>query len=80
MQTNMVICQGSSCFSRGNKENLVLIQKFLKENNLMDKVSFKGQLCTGECNRSPIIIINDTVYYEVDEKKLLDILTQQFKL
>jgi NADH:ubiquinone oxidoreductase subunit E len=79
MKTNIIICQGSSCFSRGNKENLAFIQCYLKEHDLAANVSFKGQLCGGRCKESPIIIINEIVYTEVDEKKLSHILTDIFK-
>ncbi len=80
MQTvNIVICQGSSCFSRGNKKNLSVIQKFLKDNAHDANVSFKGQLCTDQCKKSPVIIINDKTFTEVDEKKTLEIMKQFFK-
>jgi NADH:ubiquinone oxidoreductase subunit E len=78
MKTNIIICQGSSCFSRGNKENLAVIQKYLKDNVLEVNVSFKGQLCSEKCTQSPIIIINAETFTEVDEKKTLDILTAHF--
>lgn len=78
METNIIICQGSSCFSRGNKENLAVIQKYLKENELDANVSFKGQLCTEKCTKSPIIIINGETFTDVNEKKTLEILTAHF--
>ena len=28
------ICMGSSCFARGNDQNLEFIEKYIKENNL----------------------------------------------
>ncbi len=78
METNIIICQGSSCFSRGNKENLALIQKYLTENSLAADVSFKGQLCTEKCKQSPIIIINGETFTEVNEEKTLEILKSHF--
>lgn len=76
--TNIVICQGSSCFSRGNKENLSVIQKYLKHYGLEANVTFKGQLCTDACNQSPIIIINDKAFTEVDEERTLNVLNNHF--
>lgn len=75
---NIVICQGSSCFSRGNKENLMVIQQYLKKHELEAQVSFKGQLCADSCNQSPIIIVNDKTYTEVDEESTLNILNTHF--
>lgn len=80
MKTNIIICQGSSCFSRGNKENLAFVQKFLRDHNLEGNVTFKGQLCTGNCKESPIIIINGETYTKVDENKISKILTDVFKV
>ena len=34
MKRKIVICMGSSCFARGNEENLRVIEDFLKSNNL----------------------------------------------
>ncbi len=79
-KTEIVICQGSSCFSRGNKKNLQIIQKYIVDNNLQANVTFKGQLCTNQCKKSPIIIINGKMFTEVDEKKTIDILNQHFKI
>ena len=37
MKRKIVICMGSSCFARGNEENLRVIEDFLKSNNLQVK-------------------------------------------
>ncbi len=75
----ITICLGSSCFARGNSSNLKFIQDYLKQNNLTDKVTFKGQLCSKLCNEGPIIIINGTVYKKVNKIVLEDILDKTFK-
>lgn len=75
----ITICLGSSCFARGNNSNLKFIQEYLKQNNLMDKVTFKGQLCSKLCNEGPIIIIDNTVYKQVNKIVLEDILDKTFK-
>lgn len=77
-KTQIIICQGSSCFSRGNKKNLQVIQQFIREQKLDAQVLFKGQLCSGNCKSSPVIIVNGTVYEEVDEEKTLQILNNHF--
>lgn len=64
-KVEVLICLGSSCFSRGNREMLEAIKKHLKENNLEEKVSFKGKLCSNICSSGPTITINGVVYKEV---------------
>lgn len=58
----IVICLGSSCFSRGNKDTLEVIKKYLKNNELCDEILFKGQLCSQSCNKGPVIWINEVKY------------------
>jgi NADH:ubiquinone oxidoreductase subunit E len=64
-KVDVLICLGSSCFSRGNKETLEAIKKHLKENNLEDKVSFRGKLCSNSCSCGPTITINGNTFLEV---------------
>ncbi len=80
MQENVLkICMGSSCFARGNKENLETIKQFLKENSIEAKVILTGNLCEGKCNTGPNLFFNDVLYQNVGSKKmntlLRDILT-----
>ncbi len=81
MDTNKIditICLGSSCFARGNAQNLKFIQEYLQTRGLKDKVNFKGQLCSKLCNEGPVIIINGQTYKEVNKIKLDDILDKIF--
>lgn len=64
-KVEVLICLGSSCFSRGNKELLESIQKYLADNDLNRFVSFKGKLCSNICKSGPTISINGNVLKEV---------------
>jgi NADH:ubiquinone oxidoreductase subunit E len=77
MKTEITICLGSSCFSRGNGKNLELIQEYIKTKGLEAEVNFKGQLCTENCYRGPMLIINSQSYYEVTKNKLIEILEKE---
>ncbi|MDP4290683.1 MAG: (2Fe-2S) ferredoxin domain-containing protein [Bacteroidota bacterium] len=77
-QHEMIICLGSSCFSRGNSKNLRIIQDYLKKNNLETKVDFKGNLCSEHCNLGPILQIGDRIYKHVDESNIISILNDEF--
>lgn len=83
METNQVkhkirICLGSSCYTRGNAENLKIIQSFVEEKGLDVKIDFRGHLCHEMCNRGPVISINNNEFIEVQpfqvEKLLLETL------
>lgn len=76
----IVICLGSSCFARGNKKTLGIIQEYLKQNKLEDTVDFRGNHCFGNCQGGPIIKINGNVYERVGEKEIIDILDKEFSI
>lgn len=76
-KNEIIICQGSSCFSRGNKENLKAIQSFLSSNNLASAVTFKGQLCTSNCQIGPVIIVNGETFSDVKPENVAAILSKK---
>ncbi len=78
MKRKIVICMGSSCFARGNEENLRVIEDFLKSNNLQAEVLLSGRCCAGICSEGPNIIIDDTTYSHVSKEALIDILNREF--
>lgn len=77
-QPEMIICLGSSCFSRGNNKNLRIIQDYLKRNNLEHSIDFRGNLCSERCNLGPVLQINDKMYEHVDESNIINILDSEF--
>lgn len=74
----IVICMGSSCFSRGNKHALPLIQEYLRDKGLDGQVVFKGSHCFGKCDQGPVLHINGVEYRQVDPGNLSAILDQVF--
>lgn len=69
---------GSSCFSRGNKQTLQLIQTYLKDHQLEREVFLKGNHCFGDCNSGPIVKIGSKVYEQVNQDSILEILAEEF--
>lgn len=69
------ICMGSSCFARGNNENLNILEKFISKNELHAKIELIGSRCEDKCSKGPYIKIDDTDFeniYEADLVKLLE--------
>ena len=71
---NITICMGSSCFARGNAENLEFIEDFIRKNNLDATIDLCGSRCEGQCATGPNIIIAGQTYQQVDIEKLSEIL------
>lgn len=74
----ITICLGSSCFSRGNKKTLHVIKDYLEKHQLDAKVHFHGTHCYGDCDKGPVMKVNDYLYEQVDERKALAILEEYF--
>lgn len=73
------ICMGSSCYSRGNKQNVEFIQEYIEKNGLLEKVDLVGKLCTGQCKSGPNILFNGEVKKNVTPAMLPDLLRHYVK-
>ncbi len=72
---DIVICMGSSCFSRGNKNTLSIIKNYIKDHSLGADVVFRGAHCTGNCDKGPVLVIGGKSFTKVapdDVTGLLD--------
>lgn len=72
----IVICMGSSCFSRGNGNVAARVNGFIKEHGLEGKVEMSGCLCRGQCKDGPNIEVNGKVYGDVNEDNIDKILSE----
>lgn len=71
------ICLGSSCFSRGNKQTLQIIQQYLKDHQLESDVILKGSHCFNNCNSGPFLKFGQTMYEHVTHETVLEILEKE---
>ena len=72
----IVICLGSSCFARGNSENLAIIEEFVQKHGLQAAVRLSGKLCQDECKLGPNLTIAGENYHEITAAKLRQVLQQ----
>lgn len=75
----VVICLGSSCYSRGNAKTLEIVKDYLAMNQLIDQTDFRGQLCSNNCNHGPVLSIDDEKHLNVNESSIINILDAAFK-
>ena len=52
------ICLGSSCYSRGNRKTLEILEQFVEEAGLRDEVGLKGRLCLDRCSCGPHVVVD----------------------
>lgn len=76
MSATIEICMGSSCFSRGNPDNLRAVREYLTTNGLAATVRVAGHLCENQCSDGPNLRVNGRVFRGVTPaaiKTLLDV-------
>ena len=76
MNHEIKVCMGSSCFARGNLDNLNFIETYLKDNNIDANVELVGALCEGKCATGPHIYVDGKNYDEVTQEKLQTVLEE----
>ncbi len=72
----LVICLGSSCFARGNKQLVKVINDYLRDHNLLNEVRFHGERCFGQCAVGPSLKLDGKLFERQDEESvhaLLDV-------
>ncbi len=72
----ITVCMGSSCFARGNDQNLEFIENYIKEKGLEAEIDLSGARCSGDCAEGPNIFVNGVKYSNVDLDKIKEILDE----
>lgn len=70
----IVVCMGSSCFARGNRRNLEVIQEFIRRRNLHARVTLRGCLCENACREGPHLRIAGHRFDSVDPLVVSDLM------
>jgi NADH:ubiquinone oxidoreductase subunit E len=73
----VIICLGSSCYSRGNAKTLEVIKDYLHKNNLEDQIDFRGKLCSNNCNHGPVLFIDDKKFLDIKDSEILKLLKKE---
>ncbi len=68
------ICMGSSCFARGNREFIHIIEEYINTNTLEVEVNLRGCLCNNECGNGPVMKVDDVEHNQLTEEKVMNVL------
>ena len=74
----VTICMGSSCFSRGNNQNLEAVREWLTANGKTAEVELKGCRCGGLCGDGPNVWINEVCHSDVTPDSVPGLLAAAF--
>lgn len=72
----IVVCLGSSCFARGNSENLAIIDKYLRGLGPDEPVRLSGRLCQDQCKQGPNLTLDGGLHHNVTKEELHELLQQ----
>ena len=75
----VVICLGSSCFARGNKQLVKIVNDYLRDRNLLNDVRFHGERCFGKCVVGPSLKLDDKLIERQDEDSVVALLDEFFE-
>ena len=75
----LVVCMGSACFSRGNTRTLELIQGYLKEHKLEQRVRVTGTLCQDQCRTGPNVSLQGECFCAREPNEILALLEERIK-
>jgi NADH:ubiquinone oxidoreductase subunit E len=75
----VVICLGSSCFARGNKQLVRIVNDYLRDRNLMNVVRFHGERCFGQCAVGPSLKLEGIIKERLDEDSIIAMLDEFFE-
>jgi NADH:ubiquinone oxidoreductase subunit E len=78
IKKEVVICLGSSCFARGNKQLVRIVNDYLRDRNLLNEVRFHGERCFGECAAGPSLKLDGILKERQDEDSVIAILDEFF--
>lgn len=72
----IVVCLGSSCFARGNSENLAILNKYAQSHGANISIRLTGRLCQDQCKLGPNLTIGGEVHHSVTAARLRELLQQ----
>ncbi len=75
----VVICLGSSCFARGNKQLVKIVNDYLRDRNLLNEVRFHGERCFGQCAAGPSLKLDGILKERLDDDTVIAVLDEFFE-
>jgi NADH:ubiquinone oxidoreductase subunit E len=58
----ITVCIGSSCHLKGSRQVVEMLQYFIAQNKLDDKVELTGTFCMGQCQKGVCVTVDDQFF------------------
>jgi NADH:ubiquinone oxidoreductase subunit E len=79
-KTSIYICMGSSCFSKGARDLVIIINNIIEQYQLQHLVDFRGKRCFDICAEGPNLQIGDNIYNHVTPENVGSIILNYFNI
>lgn len=76
----LIICMGSSCYSKGSSNIIKAVEAFMKSGDSKIEIEMSGCLCMECCTNGPVVKIGDKIYENVTEYSIISTLKQDYGL
>jgi NADH:ubiquinone oxidoreductase subunit E len=76
---DVTICLGSSCFARGNGENLAILKNFAQNEKNRLRLHLTGSLCQEHCKQGPNLTIDGESHHGIHAEALRALLRRMGK-
>ncbi|MDI6833624.1 MAG: (2Fe-2S) ferredoxin domain-containing protein [Bacteroidales bacterium] len=80
LKTPIYICMGSSCFSKGSRNLVDIINNLIEQYQLQSFIDFRGKRCFDKCAEGPNLQIGDTIYNHVTPENISSIILNYFNI
>lgn len=71
----VVVCLGSSCFARGNADNLAVLKQY-EASERHPVLELTGSLCQSHCRQSPTVRIGEAYHHNLTAERLRALLAE----
>lgn len=75
----ILICMGSSCYSRGNSQALENLENYINQESLESEIDLTGALCLGDCTDGPIVKIDGETYQGIHPDCIIDLVKHHLR-
>lgn len=59
---DVMVCIGSSCYLKGSKDIISILQKLIEHNGLNEKVNLAGSFCMGHCMEGVCVKVDGNLF------------------
>ena len=69
-KTELKLCLGSACHTKGSSDLVDIIQDWLKKYDTENRIRFTGSLCLGKCREGINVLVDNQLYSSLNKENI----------